>query len=99
LVKICPNLIKNILWTKKVQRSFQQNTIRLWLGALTERSEMRKIMLKAYLVVWEGNLAYLVFCSLLQKTNVLNYEIEKTALSKAVVLINLLDFHTQVYRF
>ena len=43
---------------------------------------MHKIMLKAYLVVWEDNLAYLIFCSLLQKINVLNFGIEKTALSK-----------------
>jgi hypothetical protein len=29
---------------------------------LTERSEPRKKVLKAHIVVWAGNLAYLVFC-------------------------------------
>ena len=36
-------------------------------------------VLKAHLMMLGGNLAYLVFCSLLQKTNVLNYAIEITA--------------------
>ena len=52
-------------------------------------------VLKAHLVLWVGNLAYLVFCSLLQKTNVLNYAIEITALSKP---IRQFGFRTQVYR-
>ena len=60
---------------------------------------MHKIMLKAYFVVWEGNLAYLVLCSLLQKTNAINYSLEKTALSKPkLASINLWDFCTKVYR-
>jgi hypothetical protein len=54
---------------------------------------MCKKVLKAHLIVWGGNLAYLVFCSLLQKTNVLNYAIEITALSKP---IKQFGFHTQV---
>ena len=37
-----------------------------WLADLTERSEPRKIVLKAHLIVWGGNLAYLVFACLLQ---------------------------------
>jgi hypothetical protein len=42
---------------------------------------MRKIVLKAHLIVWEGNLAYLVFACLFAKTNVLNYGIAKTDFS------------------
>ena len=52
-------------------------------------------VLKAHLILWVANLAYLVFCSLLQKTNVLNYGIERTALSKP---IKQFGFRTQVYR-
>jgi hypothetical protein len=54
---------------------------------------MRKKVLKAHLVLWVGNLAYLFFACLLQKTNVLNYAMETTALSKP---IKQFGFHTQV---
>jgi hypothetical protein len=57
---------------------------------------MRKKVLKAHLVLWVGNLAYLFFACLLQKTNVLNYGIDKTALSKP---IKQFGFHTKVYKF
>jgi hypothetical protein len=42
---------------------------------------MRKTMLEARIFVKGRNLAYLVFCSLLQKTNVLNYGIGKMGFS------------------
>jgi hypothetical protein len=65
------------------------------LGASFGASSTRaNKVLKAHLIVRGGNLAYLVFACLFAKTNVLNYEIEITALSKP---IKQFYFLTQVY--
>jgi len=48
------------------------------------QTHAHKRVLKAHRFLWVGNLAYLVFACLFAKTNVLNYGVERTALSKTI---------------
>ena len=67
---------------------------RLWLSG----REMRKIVPKAHLVVWEGNLAYLVFCLPFAKNKCAKLRDSKNGFVKPkTVLIKLFLFsHTSL---
>ena len=53
---------------------------------LVRQAHAQKNVRQAHLIVWGGNLAYLVLPAF-AKTNVLNYGIERTALSKPIKLL------------